>query len=77
MKRLAFPRIGDWSDAYRALIDVTVNGTKVRLQVDMVLALRSRVEITLMQMAPFAVSSLAKTGEVRLAQRLAGASLSA
>ena len=77
VNRLAFPRIGDWSDAYRALIDVTVTGAKVRLQVDMVLVLQKRIEITLMQMAPFAISSIAKTGEVRLAQRLAGPSLSA
>jgi hypothetical protein len=73
--RLAFPRVGDWSDAYRALVDVTVNGTKLRMQVDLVLVLRSRVEITLMQLAPFVISSQAKSGEVRMVQRLAGASL--
>jgi hypothetical protein len=77
VKKLTFPRFGDWSDGYRALIDVTVNGTKIRLQVDMLLVLRSRIEITLMQMAPFAISSLAKTGELRLLERLAGSSLSA
>jgi hypothetical protein len=37
--------------------------------------LRSRVEITLMQLAPFVISSQAKSGEVRMVQRLAGASL--
>jgi len=77
VKKLAFPRVGDWSSAYRALIDVAVNGTTVRLQVDMVLALENRVEITLIQMAPFAISKAALEGEVRMAARLAGTSLSA
>jgi hypothetical protein len=74
-QRLAFPRVGDWSDAYRALVDVTANGTKLRMQVDLILVLRSRVEITLMQLAPFVISSQAKSGEVRMVQHLAGASL--
>jgi len=74
VKRLSFPRVGDWSDAYRALLDVSVNGTKIRMQVDMVLVLRSRVEITFMQMAPFVISAQAKSGEVRIVQRLAGVS---
>ena len=77
LKELPFPRVGDWSDAYRALVDVSANGVTVRIQFDMVLVRSSRVEITLMQVAPFAVSSLAKTGEARLAQRLAGTTLAA
>jgi hypothetical protein len=77
VKRLAFPRVGDWSDAYRALLDVSVNGAKIRMQVDMVLVLRSRLEITFMQMAPFVVSAQAKSGEVRIVQRLAGVTLAA
>ena len=75
VQRLAFPRVGDWNDAYRALVDVTVNETTLRMQVDMVLVLRNRVEITLMQMAPFVISSQAKAGEVRMVQHLAGGSL--
>ena len=74
VKRLALPRVGDWSDAYRALVDVTVNGTKLRMQVDLILVLRSRVEITLMQLAPALISSQAQAGEVRMVQHLAGAS---
>jgi len=77
MKELPFPRIGDWSDAYRALVDVSANGVSVRVQFDIVLVQSGRVEITLMQVAPFAVSSLAKTGEERLVQRLAGTALAA
>ena len=77
VKKLSFPQLGDWTGAYRALIDVAVNGTTVRLQVDMVLVRRSRVEITLMQMAPYAISNVALEGEVRMVQRLVGPSLSA
>ena len=75
MEGLPFPRVGDWSDAYRALVDVSANGVSVRVQFDIVLVRSSRVEITLMQVAPFAVSSLAKTGEEHLAQRLVGNAL--
>jgi hypothetical protein len=75
VKRLSLPRVGDWSDAYRALLDVSVNGDKVRMQVDLILVQRSRIEISLMQMAPFAISAQAQAGEVRIVQHLAGASL--
>jgi hypothetical protein len=45
--------------------------------VDLVFVQNKRAEITLMQMAPFAISSLAQAAEVRLVQRLAGSSLAA
>ena len=72
VKELSFPKVGDWSDAYRALIDISANGVKIRFQFDMVMVLSDRVEISLMQMAPFVISSQARDGEIRLAQRLAG-----
>jgi hypothetical protein len=75
--RLAFPRVGDWSDAYRAVVDVSVAGNSVQMQLDLVLVLHGRVEITLMQLAPHVISGAAKAGEERLVQRLAGASLAA
>jgi hypothetical protein len=77
VSRLAFPHVGDWSDAYRALVDVSVAGNSVQMQIDVVLVLHGRVEITLMQLAPHAISTAAKAGEERLVQRLAGASLAA
>jgi len=77
LKKLAWPQVGDWHVAYRALLDVAVQGTKVRLQVDMVFVQNKRAEITLMQMAPFAISALAQAGEERMVQRLAGSSLTA
>lgn len=70
VKRLAFPAIGDWSTAYRVIFDVTSNGKTVPVQLDMVFVLNDRVEITLMQASPFAISSLAKAAEERLAQQL-------
>jgi hypothetical protein len=75
LKKLAFPTVGEWTMAYRALVDVSVNATKIRLQLDIVFVQNKRVEITLMQMAPFAVSALAKAAEVRLVERLSGSSL--
>ena len=77
LKKLAWPPVGDWRAAYRALIEVSVQGTKVRLQVDMVLVQNKRAEITLMQMSPFSISALAKAGEERMVQRLAGSTLTA
>jgi hypothetical protein len=77
VKKLAWPPVGDWHVAYRALLDVAVQGTTVRLQVDMVLVQNKRAEITLMEMAPFAISALAQAGEERMVQRLAGAALTA
>jgi hypothetical protein len=77
LKKLAWPPVGDWHVAYRALLDVVVQGTTVRLQVDMVFVQNKRAEITLMQMAPFAISALAQAGEERMVQRLAGSSLAA
>jgi hypothetical protein len=76
-EKLAWPPVGDWRAAYRALLDVSVRGTTVRLQVDMVLVQSKRAEIMLMEMAPFAISALGKAGEVRMAQRLAGSPLAA
>jgi hypothetical protein len=67
---LAFPAIGDWSTAYRVIFDVSSNGKTVPVQLDMVFVLNDRVEITLMQASPFAISSLAKAAEERLAQQL-------
>lgn len=77
VSRLVFPHVGDWSDAYRAVVDLSVAGNRVQMQIDVVLVLHGRVEITLMQLAPHAISVAAKAGEERLVQRLAGASLAA
>jgi hypothetical protein len=77
VRKLAWPAVGDWRVAFRALVDVAVQGTTVRLQVDMVLVQNKRAEITLMQLAPAAISAMAKAGEQRLVQRLAGSSLTA
>ena len=70
VSHLSFPAIGDWSTAYRVIFDVTSNGKTVPVQLDMVFVLNDRVEITLMQASPFAISTLAKAAEERLAQQL-------
>jgi hypothetical protein len=74
---LGFPPIGDWSAAYRAIVDVNVKGGTTRLQSDMILARVSRVEISFIQLAPSSISSIAKAAEVRFLRRLAGSPLAA
>ena len=76
-QRLSFPSTGNWSTAFRALLDVTVNGTTIRMQTDVVLVLNNRVEITLMQMAPYSISASAKASEVRMVQHLVFSALTA
>jgi hypothetical protein len=70
VKRLAFPAVGDWSTAYRVIFDVSSNGKTVPVQLDLILVLNDRVEITLMQASPFAISNLAEAAEQRLVQQL-------
>jgi hypothetical protein len=52
VKSQPFPRIGDWSRAYRLLFEVTDRGTKTRWQLDMALVRVERVEITILELAP-------------------------
>ena len=75
--KFSFPQVADWTTAYRAVIDVSVAGTNVRMQADLVLVLSRRVEITLAQIAPYAISAQSAAAELRLVEHLAGASLAA
>jgi hypothetical protein len=52
VKNQPFPRVGDWSRAYRLLFDATGGGTKTRWQLDMVLVQVGRVEMTIVELAP-------------------------
>ena len=68
--RLAFPAVGTYSRAYRALIDYTENSQTVRVSVDLVLVGTGHTEITLTTTAPLAAGPAVKTLEVRLARAL-------
>ncbi len=71
MGPLPFPKTGDDSIAYRGVVDVPVASGSVRMELDFIAVRRSRLELTLIQMAPFAIASLAKAGEIRMARMLA------
>lgn len=67
-KRLAFPKVATYTDAFRMVIDVTANGASVRMFVDVVLVGRSRTEITMTTVAPLAAEPAVRPAEVRLAR---------
>ena len=69
-RRLAFPRLATYSTAYRALIDVSVQGTDARVLADLVLVGKSRTEVTLMLAAPAAAGASISAADVRLARGL-------
>lgn len=69
-RRLSFPRLARYATAYRALIDVSVQGTRARVLADLVLVGHSRTELTLMLAAPAAAAASISAAEVRLARGL-------
>lgn len=69
--RIAFPRIGEYTRAYRGLLDVQASGATVRVMIDIVLVGRGSTEITLTSFAPFAAEPSVAAAEVRLARALA------
>jgi hypothetical protein len=70
-RRLPFPRIGTFSTAYRAIVEVSAGGARARVLVDLVLVGRSRTELTLMIAAPAAAGATIAAADVRLARALA------
>ncbi|HZE28558.1 MAG TPA: hypothetical protein VE055_00565 [Gaiellaceae bacterium] len=69
-RKLAFPRLATYATAYRALIDVSAQGTHARVLVDLVLVGHNRTELTLMLAAPAAAGASIAAADVRLARRL-------
>jgi hypothetical protein len=67
---LVFPRLATYATAYRALIDVSVQGTHARVLADLVLVGKSRTEVTLMLAAPAAAGASISAADVRLARGL-------
>ena len=68
VKRMAFPKVATYTDAFRMLIDVSAAGSTVRMFDDVVLVGRSRTEITMTTVAPLAAGAAVEAAEVRLAQ---------
>jgi hypothetical protein len=69
-RRLAFPKLATYATAYRALIDVSVQGSHARVLVDLVLVGRGRTELTLLLAAPAAAAKSISAADVRLARSL-------
>ena len=69
-RRRAFPRLATYTVAYRALIDVSVQGTHARVLADLVLVGHSRTELTLLLAAPAATAASISAADVRLARGL-------
>jgi hypothetical protein len=69
-RRIAFPKSGPYSVAYRALVDVGV-GSTVRVMIDFALVGVNRTEITLITTAPYSAVGAVSSAEARLALVLA------
>ena len=67
-RRLAFPKVSTYTDAFRMVIDVTAGTTSVRMFVDVVLVGRHRTEITMTTVAPLSAESAVRAAELRLAR---------
>jgi hypothetical protein len=65
-----FPKLAQYTAAYRALVEVSAGGRHVRVVADIVLVGRSRTELSLSVGAPAAAGSSLPAAEVRLAKAL-------
>jgi hypothetical protein len=69
-RKQPFPRLGQYTAAYRALIDVSAGGQHALVVADIVLVGRSRTEVSLSVVAPAAARSTLPAAELRLAKAL-------
>jgi len=69
-RRLSFPRLARYATAYRAVVDVSVQGAHARAIADLVLVARSRTQLTLMLAAPAAAGPSIAAADARLARGL-------
>ena len=69
-RKQPFPKLAQYTAAYRALIDVSAGGRHVLVAADIVLVGRGRTEVSLSVEAPAAARSSLPAAEVRLARAL-------
>jgi hypothetical protein len=69
-KRVAFPHVGTYSRAYVTLLDVTANGTTVRVASEDVLLGTKRTELTLTSTTAKSAQAAVHTVDVKLAKIL-------
>jgi hypothetical protein len=70
IQRLAFPRVAQYTAAFRLAIDVKTAGTTLRMLLDFLLVGKGRTEVTLTTVAPYEARGAIKSAEVRLAHLL-------
>ena len=70
IQRLPFPRVAQYTAAFRLVLDVTAAGTTASMLVDLLLLGRGRTEITLTTVAPYDARVPIKSAEERLARLL-------
>jgi hypothetical protein len=70
--RVGFPRIGDQTAAFRAVVDLTAPGQRVRLMVEIVLFSVGRAELNLTTTAALSAAASVRPAEVALARDMAG-----
>jgi hypothetical protein len=68
--KLAFPRVAQYTAAFRLVLDVTAGGNTASMLVDLVLVGRGRTEVTLTTVAPYEARAPMKLAEERLARSL-------
>lgn len=71
-RRIAFPKVGDESAAFRGVLAVKAGGSTVKVMIDFALVGVDRSEITLITTAPYSAATVVAPAEQRLAQVLAG-----
>ncbi len=70
IQKLAFPRVAQYTAAFRLVLDVTASGTTASMLIDLLLVGRGRTEITLTTVAPYEARGPVKSAEERLARVL-------
>jgi hypothetical protein len=70
IQKLAFPRVAQYTAAFRLVLDVTAAGTTASMLIDLLLVGRGRTEITLTTVAPYDARAPIKSAEERLARLL-------
>jgi hypothetical protein len=71
VQRLGIPAISTYTEAFRTVADMTMNGKRIRLAIHTIILGRDRTELGLVTVAPFNAETVVTGAEVRLANILA------
>lgn len=70
IQAFAFPRVAQYTAAFRLVFDVKTGGNTASMLVDLVLVGRGRTEVTLTTVAPYEARAVMKSAEAKLAHIL-------